>query len=79
MYCWSTSVICRVWEGLLLAAFFNMQSNLYYELFSNFMGKGDKESFAHALRAARLHYHLLPTPVGSLGITTYLFAGPVAC
>ncbi|DBB17802.1 TPA: hypothetical protein ACH3X3_002830 [Trebouxia sp. C0006] len=58
----------RVWEGLLLAAFFNMQSNLYYELFSNFMGKGDKESFAHALRAARLHYHLLETPVGSLGI-----------
>ena len=59
---------CRVWEGLLLAAFFNMQSNLYYELFSNFMGKGDKESFAHALRAARLHYHLMPTPVGALGI-----------
>lgn len=58
----------RVWEGLLLAAFFNMQSNLYYELFSNFMGKGDKESFAHALRAARLHYHLMPTPVGALGI-----------
>ena len=46
-----------------------MQSNLYYELFSNFMGKGDKESFAHALRAARLHYHLLETPVGSLGIS----------
>jgi len=62
-------VACRVWEGLLLAAFFNMQSNLYYELFSNFMGKGDKESFAHALRAARLHYHLLETPVGSLGIS----------
>ena len=60
---------CRVWKGLLLAAFFNMQSNLYYELFSNFMGKGDKESFAHALRAARLHYHLLETPVGSVGIT----------
>lgn len=59
---------CRVWEGLLLAAFFNMQSNLYYELFSNYMGKGDKESFGHALRAARLHYHLVPTPVGSLGI-----------
>ncbi len=60
---------CRVWEGLLLAAFFNMQSNLYYELFSNFMGKGDKESFAHALRAARLHYDLLETPVGSVGIS----------
>ena len=52
-----------------MAAFFNMQSNLYYELFSNFMGKGDKESFAHALRAARLHYHLMETPVGSVGIS----------
>ena len=62
-------MVCRVWAGLLLAAFFNLQSSLYYELFSNFMGKGDKESFAHALRAARLHYHLLEVPVGSVGIT----------
>ena len=67
---------CRVWEGLLLAAFFNMQSNLYYELFSNYMGKGDKESFGHALRAARLHYHLLPTSVGSLGITRFVLTWP---
>lgn len=54
-----------------------MQSNLYYELFSNYMGKGDKESFGHALRAARLHYHLLPTPVGSLGIIRSLPACPL--
>ena len=60
---------CRVWKGLVLAAFFNMQSNLYDELLSNFMGNGGKESFAHALRAARLHYHLLDTPVGSVGVT----------
>ena len=53
----------------MLAAFFNMQSNLYDELLSNFMGNGGKESFAHALRAARLHYHLLDTPVGSVGVT----------
>lgn len=71
------SLVCRVWEGLQLAAFFNMQNNLYYELFSNYMGKGDKESFGHALRAARLHYHLLPTPVGSLGIVRSLPACPL--
>lgn len=75
MLCYSIPcLVCRVWEGLLLAAFFNMQSNLYYELFSNYMGKGDKESFGHALRAARLHYHLLPTPVGSLGIIRWVLA-----
>jgi hypothetical protein len=33
---------CRLWRGLLLATFFNIQSGLFYELLSNFMGKGDK-------------------------------------
>ena len=53
-----SSSVCRAWKGLLLAAFFNMQSDFYYELFSNFMGKGDKESFAHALRAAQTSYEI---------------------
>lgn len=53
---------------MILAAFFNMQAGLYYELFSCFMGKGDKESFAHALSAVGLPYHLIGTPVGSVGL-----------
>ena len=53
--------------GLLLAAYLNMNAGLYYELFSSYMGKGDKESFAHALRAVNLSYHVVATPVGSLG------------
>lgn len=46
----------------------NLQSRLYYELLSNFMGKGDKESFAYALLAAGQAYHLIGTPVGSVGL-----------
>ena len=46
----------------------NMQSGLYYELLSNFMGKGDKESFAYALLAAGGSYHTIGTPVGSIGL-----------
>lgn len=58
---------CRVWDALMLAAFFNMQSGFYYELFSNFMGKGDKESFAFAFAATRTPYYKVPHQVGSLG------------
>jgi len=60
--------VSRVWKGLLLATFMNMQSGLYYELLSNFMGKGDKESFAYALLAAGGSYHTIGTPVGSIGL-----------
>lgn len=51
----------------MLAAFFNLKSELYYELFSNYMGKGDKESFAHALQAAGLSFDVISVPVGSIG------------
>ena len=51
----------------MLAAFFNMQSGFYYELFSNFMGKGDKESFAFAFAATNTPYYKVPHPVGSVG------------
>lgn len=57
----------RAWAGLLLATFFNMQSDFYYELFSNFMGKGDKESFAHSLQASGVPYSVVPFEVGSIG------------
>ena len=51
----------------MLAAFFNLKSTLYYELFSNFMGKGDKESFAHALQAVKTPFSVIKHPVGSVG------------
>lgn len=51
----------------MLAAYFNMHSEFYYELFSNFMGKGDKESFAFAFAATRTPYFMVPYAVGSVG------------
>lgn len=60
-------MLCRVWDALMLAAYFNMQSSFYYELFSNFMGKGDKESFAFAFAATKTPYYKIPHPVGSVG------------
>ena len=63
----------------MLTAFLNMESDLYYELFSGWMGKGDKESFAHALAATRTPYHSIPTPLGSVGITGLVGCPLCAC
>ena len=63
----SQRVCGRAWRALMLTTFFNMESDLYYELFSNFIGKGDKESFAYALAATRTAYSVVSTPVGSVG------------
>ena len=63
----------RVWKGLVLAAFFNLQSRLYYELLGNFMGKGDKETVALGLSVAGLPYHIIATPVGSVGFNQHAF------
>ena len=52
----------------MLAAYFNLQSSFYYELFSNYMGKGDKESFAFAFAATSTPFHMVQHPVGSLGL-----------
>ena len=52
----------------MLAVFMNLHSQLYYELLSNFMGKGDKESFGYALLAVGQSYRLSGTPVGSVGL-----------
>ena len=57
----------RTWAGLMAASYFNIESGLYYELFSGFMGKGDKEGFAHGLAAAGLPYSLAPAPPGAVG------------
>jgi len=58
----------RVWRGLLLAAFMNTQSEFYYRMLSNFMGQGDKETFPFALLATNASFHLISTPVGSVGL-----------
>jgi len=57
----------RAWDGLLIAAYMNLEHALYYELLTGFMGKGDKESFAVGLAAAALPFAVAPTPVGSVG------------
>lgn len=57
----------------MLAAFLNLQSRLYYELLGNFMGKGDKETFALGLSVAGLPFHVVSTPVGSVGVNQYPF------
>jgi hypothetical protein len=40
---------CRVWPALVSALYFNLNSFLFAPLFTNFMGLGDKETFAFAL------------------------------
>ncbi|KAK9798905.1 hypothetical protein WJX73_006049 [Symbiochloris irregularis] len=59
----------RTWQALMLAAFMNLEGDLYYELLSGWMGKGDKETFAHALIATNIPYHLIATPAGSVGVS----------
>lgn len=58
----------RAWRAIQLAAFMNIHSTLYYELLTNFMGKGDKETFAFATLATNGSYALAPTAAGSAGI-----------
>eukprot|EP00879_Flechtneria_rotunda_P022141 GHRR01023363.1.p1 GENE.GHRR01023363.1~~GHRR01023363.1.p1 ORF type:complete len:208 (+),score=33.28 GHRR01023363.1:210-833(+) len=38
-----------------------------YEMFTSFLGKGDKETFGYALLAAGEPMHIIATPPGSLG------------
>jgi len=40
-----------------------------YEVFTCFLGKGDKETFAYAMAAVKEAYHVVPSPPGSLGTT----------
>ncbi len=42
----------------MLALFMNLQNQLFYELLSNYMGKGDKETFAFAALAVNATFHL---------------------
>jgi hypothetical protein len=46
-----------------------LRSPLRYEVFTCFLGKGDKETFAYGMAAAREPYYVITTPPGSLGTT----------
>ena len=59
------------WRALLLALFMNCQGSLYYNLLTNYLGAGDKETFPMAMRMLRLPYHDVghAFPTGSVGFT----------
>ena len=52
----------------MLAAFFNAQGSLWYELLGGWVGKGDKETFAYAFAATHTPFSVVETPVDSIGI-----------
>lgn len=59
---------CSVWEPLVSALFFNIHGYLFYPLFTNYMGLGDKETFAFAMIAHGTPYSVIPYRSSSLGI-----------
>jgi alpha 1,2-mannosyltransferase len=44
----------KCWKALLLALFLNCQGSLYFNLLTNYMGVGDKETFAFAMRMLQM-------------------------
>jgi alpha 1,2-mannosyltransferase len=42
------------WKALLLALFLNCQGSLYFNLLTNYMGVGDKETFPFAMRMLQM-------------------------
>ncbi|KAK3251859.1 hypothetical protein CYMTET_38821 [Cymbomonas tetramitiformis] len=58
----------RNWRPLLLALFFNMQASLYYPLLTDYLGQGDKETFALAHMVLGVKVHQVNWPVGSAGM-----------
>lgn len=59
----------RHWRGLSLAVYLNAHAQLYYEVFTCYLGKGDKETFAYALAAAGEPYSVVGVPPAALGTT----------
>ncbi|KAI8468938.1 MAG: mannosyltransferase putative-domain-containing protein [Monoraphidium minutum] len=59
----------RHWRGLLAAAYFNSYAHFWYEVFTCFLGKGDKETFAYGMAAAREPSYVMPMGPGALGTT----------
>jgi len=58
------------WRALMLAMFLNCQGALYYNLLTNYLGMGDKETFPMAMRMLRMPYHQVGDsfPLGSIGL-----------
>lgn len=67
------------WKGLLLAHYMNLEWELYYDLLSNYMGKGDKETFAAAFSAVKQPFHTVATAPGSIGINRLRCASETQC
>ena len=58
----------RVWRPLMVAAYFNMLGpGLYYKLFTDYVGEGDKETFAHAFLTEGLPEYTVSRPVSTAG------------
>ena len=58
----------RAWRPLMVAAYFNMLGpGLYYKLFTDEVGEGDKETFPHAFLVEGLPEYTVPHPVTSAG------------
>eukprot|EP00877_Chromochloris_zofingiensis_P001671 jgi/Chrzof1/11504/UNPLg00437.t1 len=57
------------WKGLLLSVYLNSNAHFWYEIFTCFLGKGDKETFAYGMAAAGETYSVVDIPPGSLGTT----------
>ena len=58
----------RAWRPLMVAAYFNMLGpGLYYKLFTDEVGEGDKETFPHAFLVEGLPEYTVPHPVTSVG------------
>jgi len=43
------------------------QKHIRYEIFTCFLGKGDKETFAYGMAAVKESYYVIPTAPGSVG------------
>ena len=58
----------RAWRPLMVAAYFNILGpGLYYKLFTDEVGEGDKETFPHAFLVEGLPEYTVPHPVTSAG------------
>ena len=53
----------RTWEALMLSTYLNIHSKVFYPLLSEWMGMGDKNSFAIALESRHMPYHFEAHPV----------------
>lgn len=65
--CIANLVICGIVD-LPAHSYLNYYHELYYELLTNFMGKGDKETFAYAMLSVGEPVHTVSRPTDALGI-----------